>query len=147
MLFQCKWNNASYIIRRTERIIIPGLGTDLKPGLRAEFTGPNRLFDSEQAQEKYGWTDEEREFVEERLFRNKDFGNGLYLSGGAEVPEKYRKDPKIAKKLRSEKTRCVHVEFINGTVNQCEEEAMVGGNKCATHRDDAVRISKGLSTT
>jgi predicted glycoside hydrolase/deacetylase ChbG (UPF0249 family) len=144
MLFQAKWRNAVYIVRPTVRIIHPGYGVELKPGLRAEFTGPQRIFDSERSQEKYDWTDEERERVEKHLLKHKDYGNGLYLAPGQELPQEFEK---VARKPDTARARCVHVEFVDGTIRQCDEIAMVGGNKCATHRDDRVAIGRGMVTS
>jgi len=144
MIFQSKWRNAAYIIRPTVRTVHPEYGVELKPGLRAEFVGEQRLFDSVRSQEKYGWSDEERERVETHLLRHKDYGNGLYLAPGQELPEEFEK---VARKPDTSRARCVYVEFKNGAINQCGEVAMVGGNKCATHREDRVGIGRGLVTS
>ena len=145
MIFQSKWRNAAYIVRPTVRVPIPGYGIDLKPGLRAEFTGDQRLFDSEKAQAKYDWTDEERERVEKHLLKHKDFGIGLYLAPGQELPEEFANIPKPRK--GNAQSRCTYVEFRDGKIEQCEEVAMVGENKCATHRTDRVSITKGMVTS
>lgn len=143
MIFQSKWRNAAYIVRPTVRIIHPGYGVDLKPGLRAVFKGPNRLFDTEQAQREHRWSDEEREQVEKHLLKHPDYGNGLYLAPGQDLPTEYATVARVDKT----RTRCSHVELSGGDIVQCEEVSMVGSNKCATHREDAIRISKGMVTS
>ena len=140
MLFQSKYRNAAYIVRPTLRIVHPGYGVEVKPGLRAEFTGEQRLFDSVKAQEKYEWTDEERERVEKHLLKHKDFGNGLYLAPGQDLPEEMANIPKKTTK----RGRCTHVEFKDGTITQCEEPSMVGEAHCATHNPNRVNITRGM---
>lgn len=141
MIFQSRYRNAAYIVRPTLKIVHPGYGVELKPGLRAEFTGEQRLFDSLKSQEKYGWTDEERERVEKHLLKHKDYGQGLYLAPGQELPKEMQE---IARVPDAGRARCAHVEFKDGAIVQCPEVAMVGGTKCATHREDRIEITKGM---
>ena len=141
MLFQSKWNKATYIVRPTIRTVIPGYGVNTTPGLRAEFNGTNRLFDSVKSQENSGWSDEERQRVETHLVKHKDFGNGIYLAAGEQMPEEYKK---VARIVKEELPGCTFVSFKDGVVIQCQEPSMVGGNKCQEHREDRVGMIKGM---
>jgi len=146
MIFQARWRNAAYIVRPTIRMVHPGYGVEIRPGLRAEFTGAQRLFDSVLAQEKYNWSDEERVQVEKHLLRHKDFGNGLYLAPGQELPEEMAAVPK-PQTIKETRARCVHVEFKDGMIHQCDEVAMVGDTKCSTHSESRIGIKSGMVTS
>ena len=146
MIFQSRWRNAAYIVRPTVRTVIPGYGINITPGLRAEFKGEDRLFDSVKAQEKYDWSDEERERVEKHLLKHRDYGNGIYLAPGQELPEEMEKVARV-KPVDHAAARCTFVEFVDGNISQCEEPAMVGGSRCRTHREDQIRITKGMVAT
>lgn len=141
MLFQSRWRNAAYIVRPTRRSSDMGIIT-IHPGLRAQFTGENRIFDSEESAKKYGWSEEERIQVEKHLVKHNDFGNGIYFAAGEEVPDYLTEFVKPDKKRI--KNPCTYVKVKDGVVNQCPEEAMVGSNRCAEHREDSVRVTKGL---
>jgi hypothetical protein len=146
MIFQTKWDNAAYIVRPTIKSIHPGFGTEIKPGLRAEFTGPQRLFDSNKNQQRYQWSDEERERVEKHLLKHRDFGQGLYLAPGQDLPADMEKHLTTKGRAASHK-RCLSVVAQDGEIIQCEDEAMVGQDFCSAHRTDRVNISKGMTST
>lgn len=145
MLFQSKWRNAAYIVKPTLREVHPGYGVQIIPGLRAVFAGEDRLFDSERAQRDHNWSDEERIRVEKHLLNHKDYGNGIYLAPGQELPEEYVGVARVKPEDKSV-ARCTFVEFVDGSIKQCENESMVGENRCSTHREGQVRITKGMVT-
>lgn len=143
MKFRSKWGNAIYIVRPTVRIVNHLGIVEMRPGLRAKFDLDNHLFDSEQAQRENGWSDEERIAVEKHLLKSKDYGNGIVLSPGQEVPEELQ--PLAAKNERVA-AKCVHIDFINGEVKQCNEEALPGGDKCDIHREKKGKVVRGMIT-
>lgn len=145
MKFRTKWSKAIYIVRPTQRSITP-LGTvDLRPGLRAIFDRETHEFDSRKAQEAAGWTDEEREAVEAHLLKSKDYGNGLILMPGQNVPEHLAK---IARRDVTEPNPlCNFVEIRDGDVFQCPEDALPGGEKCKLHTGKKSEIIKGMLTS
>lgn len=145
MIFQSRWKNAAYIVRPTIREVIPGYGINIKPGLRAEFTGAVPVFDSQRMQDKYSWSDEEREQVEKHLLKHKDYGNGIYLAPGQELPKELEKVARVLPKDKKA-SRCVFVQYVDGQVEQCDQEALVGGNRCATHREGKTEVVKGMLT-
>jgi hypothetical protein len=144
MIFQSRWKNAAYIVRPTLREVHPGYGVQIHPGLRAEFTGEQRIFDSKRSQEKYGWTDEERERVEKHLLKHKDYGNGIYLAPGEELPQEFEGMARV-KPADKKATRCTFVWYDDGVIKQCEEQTMVGETRCSEHREDQVRITRGMA--
>ncbi len=144
MKFSSKWSKAIYIVRPTQRTMTP-LGTvDIRPGLRAIFDRETQQFDSRIAQEAGNWSDEEREAVEAHLLRHKDYGNGLILMPGQDIPDHLRA---IARVDRDEvKSMCTFVAIADGTVKQCEEEALPGGERCKLHSEKNTGVVKGMLT-
>ncbi len=55
----------------------------------ARFTGTPPSFDSLEAQRQNGWTDEERLRVERHLLTHKDWGVGLHLFPGEQMPPEH----------------------------------------------------------
>lgn len=94
------------------------------PGLKARFFG--HVFDSEKSQRELGWTDEEREKVEEYLLSHQDFNKhgGFYLETQAESNVITPLGPK----------RCIAF-FRNesGESEQCPREPIEGGDYCDEH--------------
>jgi hypothetical protein len=142
MKFQSRWVKATYIVRPTTRIIYPGQGSELKPGLRAEFDGQQRIFDSSRAQERYGWTDEERERVENHLLKHKDWGRGLYLAPGEVLSDD---KASIARPTKAVTKRCAFITTEGGDITQCKKEATLGKEFCQEHDTDRV-VKKGMLT-
>lgn len=141
MIFQSKWTEHAVIVRATTRVAHPGGFVDLKPGLRAHFSGENRLFDSVQTQENNDWSDEEREQVEKALLKNKDFGQGIYLAAGQVLPKEYESLVKANPKANVT-SRCAFIQFLDGNVDQCSEATVPGGTHCEAHRTDRVNINR-----
>jgi len=143
MRFQSKYTNAVYIVRPTTRQYYPDIGlSQLKPGLAAKFEGRQRIFDSEKAAEWAGWSPEEREAVENHLLGHRDWGNGLYLAPGEQLPE--GKGEYLRNKQPMEIRGCDQL-LVNddGSIRQCGEQVMVGSTFCADHDPNQVRVSQG----
>lgn len=139
MRFQSKYTNANYIVRPTTRQFYPDIGiTQLRPGLSAKFEGRQRIFDSVMAQGFAGWSDEEREAVENHLLQHRDWGNGLYLAPGETMPEGKRE---YAKQEQVTVRRCGQLEVTpDGDIKQCAEQAMLGSEFCPMHDPAATQI-------
>lgn len=139
MRFQSKYTNANYIVRATTRQFYPDIGiTQLRPGLAAKFEGRQRIFDSLQAQKYAGWSDEEREAVENHLLQHRDWGNGLYLAPGQEMP---KDKAEYAKNEPVQVRRCGQLEVTaDGDIAQCGEQAMLGSEFCNLHDPAAAQI-------
>lgn len=144
MKFRTKWSKAIYIVRPTQRTMTP-LGTvDIRPGLRAIFDRDTHEFDSVRAQDAAGWTDEEREAVEAHLLKSKDYGNGLILMPGQNIPEHLAKLARVDRE--AVKSLCTFVAIVDGSVDQCQEEALPGIDKCKAHAEKKSQIIKGMLT-
>lgn len=142
MKFRSKWSKAIYIVRPSRRQTDQLGIVNIAPGLRAVFDEDNHSFDSVAAQEAAGWSDEERVAVEEHLLKHKDYGNGLILMPGQDIPEEMQA---IARVNRDEvSTKCVHVDFIDGEIQQCKNEAVPGDQKCDQHKERQSQVVRGM---
>jgi len=149
MIFQSKYRNHKLLIKPTRRMYHPGMGIELIPGLRADFRGSQRIFDSEAAQRTNNWTDEQRNEVEDYVLSNREYGRSIFLGPGQTLPEDkegiVRVKPKIAKR------RCLSMAIVDGEVgpeiSQCPKEAAAGRDYCFEHDPDEAKAVRGLSTT
>ena len=145
MKFQSRYRNAKYLVRPYSKVFYPGLGAKPIPCLMAEFTGIDRIFDSEASQKANRWTDDERKWVERHLLEHKDFGHGLYLAPGETVSEEYMEfmPPESLPPAR----RCVHFDVVDNKIDQCSAEAGVGRDYCSEHDpENQSLIKKGMLT-
>lgn len=144
MKFVCKWSGAIYIVRPTVRGVNHLGIVSVQPGLRAMFDRETQVFDSVKAQEEHNWTDEERVAVEKYLLKSKDYGNGLRVYPGEEIPEELQGEiradaPKTA-------PLCDHVDWDpeRGQVYQCDKDALPGDKKCEKHREKKSEVIRGM---
>lgn len=149
MIFQSKYNNASYVIKPTRRVFDGSAGISfLVPGLEARFTGGQRLFNSEMAQEDLGWSDEDRELVEKKLLGHRDFGHTLFLAYGESVPESHKESvSKRAPVMPDRRCAFIVVDKKANTYTQCETPATAGRDYCQEHDPDTARIQRGMLST
>jgi len=144
VIFQSRFNKHTFVVRPTRVAIDPvhGVRTPL-PGLIAEFDRFTRLFDSEDAQQKHGWSDEERVAVEDWLLGNKAFGKDIFLAPG----ELQKLDEATVAKMRVKPAvkvrRCIDLRIVKGQVFQCDQEATAGRDYCKAHDPQEPRIVKG----
>lgn len=146
MRFQSAFLNTTYIIRPSlvKPDPITGQNQVVQTPLKAKFLGPQRIFDSENAQRKFGWSDEERKAVEVYLLSHRDFGKaskhargGLYLAPGETLPQEYnylveKSTPLTAPRLDGQK-RCAFISTGPDDVVQCEDPALEGEELCERH--------------
>lgn len=145
MKFRAKWSRAIYIVRPSFRQVNQLGIVSMQPGLRAIFDRDTHEFDSKLAQEAAGWTDEERVAVETHLLKHKDYGNGLILMPGQDIPEELAA---VARVDRDEVASiCAFVEFVDGKVDQCAEEPLPGSKYCKQHSEKKSQIVRGMLTT
>ena len=147
MRFQSKYRNHTLIVRPTRFEIFGGQGRQLVPGVRAEFTGAQRIFDSEKAQKQHAWTDEVRNEVEDYILTHPKFGAGIYLAPGQRMPEEKLGIAKVTNKNEKRFCREIAIDEATGQVIQCENEPAIGRDYCAEHDPETVKISKGVRTT
>lgn len=144
MKFRTKWSKAIYIVRPSRRAVNQLGIISIQPGLRAVFDEETHEFDSKRAQEEADWTDEERLAVERHLLKHKDYGNGLILMPGQEIPQELEG---VAVKARERvAAKCAHIWFEDGDVKQCDKESLPGIDKCETHREKKGEIVRGMLT-
>jgi hypothetical protein len=146
LILQSKYRNHSFQLKAPRRIYRPEVGiVEPVPGVWARFTGPQRIFNSEVAQEEFGWTDLERDSLERKLVTDKAFMVDFYPAPMCPLPEHLleiatRKPPTRVKK-------CFAFGFADGTPVQCSQNAAAGSDYCDEHDPDKVRIIKGGGTT
>lgn len=145
MKFRAKWSRAIYIVRPTYRNVNHLGMVQIERGLRAIFDRDTHEFDSKIAQQNAGWTDEEREAVEAHLLKHKDYGNGLILMPGQDIPEHLRAVARVDRDAVA--SVCTFVSIQDGTVKQCTEEALPGKDKCKLHAEKQSGVVKGMLTS
>jgi hypothetical protein len=143
---QSKYRNHVFQIRNTRRIFHPTLSmVEPVPGLFARFVGPQRIFDSELAQEAQGWTDAERDQVERKLVTDDAFMTDYYPAPMSTIPEHLLE---IAKRKPPTKVKkCFGFGFVEGQLTQCTKQASAGSDYCPEHDPDVTRIMQGGGTT
>lgn len=134
----------TYVILPTTRIIYPGQGSVIQPGLKAAFKGRQRLWDSELAQKRNRWTDEQRRIVEDHLLSHKDYGKGLYLAPGETLPED--RVSTVDDDAQAPVRKCSFIKVVNGELDQCPTEAWIGSEFCQEHDPESIKIEKGMLT-
>lgn len=143
MIFQSRWNNAVYTVdpRATQPHPITGSPVLVAKGMKATFTGTQRLFDSVTAQKTFGWTDEERIKVEKHLLESDDFGVNLFLAPGQDIPEE------LLEKQPAVENRCTHIFVEGDKIIQCDATADRGSEYCAVHNPEIQKVVKGVGST
>ena len=138
--------NVGYVVRPTYVApnVVPGLpGTPVR-GIRAEFYGSPPTFDSEEAQLRNGWTDDQRIEVERYLLHHIDFTHGrLYAD---EIPPEHLEhmDPVLAAPPSVSKVGepgyCQHVTRTSPHVELCGE-VTDGTEFCPRHTRELEEVS------
>lgn len=145
MRFQSKYRNHKLIIKPTTRVIYPGQGSQIVPGIRVVFEGPQRIFDSEKAALRNGWDDETRELVEDFLLSHDEYGHGIYLAPGQQLPESKRTTARVVPE--AQQRRCLQMAIVDGDLVQCDKPPSVGRDFCYEHDPDEAKVVKGVQTT
>lgn len=118
---------AKYVVAgHPKHVVMNGPTPVVQPGLSARFFG--HVCDTEKMQKELGWTDDERELVEEYLMGHRDFNRpgGFYLETIADGEQ-----PKVDARA----TRCLSF-FRNedGEAEQCPNETVGDTDYCAQHQ-------------
>lgn len=146
MRFQSKYRNHKLIYKPTLRVMYPGQGSPtITPGVRVEFDAHSRVWDSEKAQRQYGWDDELRSELEDFVLKHEDYGNGIYLAPGQDLPEDKLAVARVKPKEHKRFCQKIEIDDLTGDVIQCENEPTVGRKFCNEHDPDAPKIRRGLS--
>lgn len=148
MRFMSKYDNAVYIIdgKSKDTVFMPGGRVQRIPGVRATFTGKSHIFDSETAQQKFRWSDELREQVEEYLINHSDFGRDFYLAPDEPMTDRIREKMDKARPVSDTPFfRCSKIIPKGDGFDQCESMAVLGGDFCEAHLPSG--IIQGMATT
>ncbi len=138
---QSKYREHRIMIRPTRRVFHEGFGYEPIPGLAVRFEGPQRIFDSAASQEKYGWSDEERDQVERKLVQATEFMNDYYPAPFSTIPEHLQAIART--KVPTAIRKCQAFGFNDGNLAQCDQPATAGRQWCAEHDPDVTRIVQG----
>lgn len=145
MRFQSKYRNYQLMFRPSRWGYNPDQTRTLVQGITITFSGPQRIFDSVEAERLGNWDEGVRDQVEDYILKNKKYGNDIYLAPGQDLPE----DKQAVARIKPEEVRrfCRDIFFEDGELQQCKDEPAVGRDYCAKHDPDQTRIVKGLATS
>jgi hypothetical protein len=138
MVFNHFFKDAKYVIRASYREVVNGMMVPHR-GLRAEFT--NHRFDSGKAQASLGWSDEERNLVEQYLIEHADFGVPRGMSLENHTIENLREAPVSIPAL---KVRCAafYRDEETGESVQCDRSPADSEDFCKEHMAEVVAASQ-----
>jgi hypothetical protein len=148
MRFMSKYDNAVYIIdgKSKDTVFMPGGRVQRIPGVRATFGGRSHIFDSQTAQQKYRWSDEQREQVEEYLLNHQDFGRDFYLAPDEPMTDRVKE--LLSKVQPSSDTpffKCSKIIPKDDGFDQCPNNAVLGKDFCEIHLPSG--IVQGMLTS
>ena len=130
----------------TRRVFDPIHGTiEPKPGLFAQFKGPQRMFDSLAAQREWNWTDDQRETVERKLLENEAYRRDYWPAPLSPIPDRLKQFERIKEAARQK--ICMAFGYHDDQLIQCQKPATVGRSWCEEHDPDTTRILRGGGTT
>lgn len=145
MKFMAKFDNVVYVVEPKDLVFLPGGKVNRVPGVKAVFSGPNHIFDSDIQAKRWKWNADLKKQVEEHLITHDDFGRDIYLAPGEELPEEYRDVVSEKMPQASLERRCQRIEVEGDEFDQCKNTAIYGTDFCEEHRPQG--ISQGLGTT
>jgi hypothetical protein len=115
------------------------------PGLFAQFSGPQRIFDSLAEQAKWGWSDEQRELVEKKLVSNEAYMKDFFPAPLKKIPDRLAGDLRVkeAPKVKF----CMAFGYQDGNLIQCGKPATAGRDFCVEHDPNVSKIVRGGGTS
>lgn len=137
MKFRSKYPDRVYVVQPADYMYDGRQQRRLVRGLRVEFRAG--FFDSVRAQERNGWTDEERDIVEHFLLNHDDFNRharfgrgGLYLDDAQDptLPAEVKQQVQTADAQR----RCILTIRDEDGIEQCGNQAAEGSDYCEVHQ-------------
>lgn len=146
MRFQSKYRSHKLMFRPSRWGYNPDQTRQLVPGIVIVFKGPQRIYDTEEAERLGNWEPGTREQVEEYILRNKNYGQSIYLAAGQELTQEQQDVARV--KPKEVRRFCKEIGFTaDGEIAQCSNQPAVGKDYCDEHDPDQTRIKRGLSTT
>lgn len=146
MKFRTKYRHIDYeVIPATYRTDQYGRREIVPGGLVAQFR--EHFFDSDIAQKRLIWSDDQRKRVEAYLMHHGDFGDSLYFADGQNPPEWFRKEDQPTAHLAPEVIRCVATVFddLHPQGRLCMKEAVSDNELCAEHQAEAVLAQNAMA--
>jgi len=146
LVLQSKYNQHTVSIVPTRRVFHPVTGMiEPVPGLFAQFKGPQRIFDSLIEQEKWGWTDEQLDAIEQKLVGRSEFMKDYYPAPLRPLPEHLKQYARV--KEEPKVRYCMAFGYVEGRLTQCDQLATAGRDWCHEHDPSTVKITTGGGTT
>jgi hypothetical protein len=146
LVLQSKYNEHTVSIVPTRRVFHPITGMiEPVPGLFAQFKGPQRIFDSLVEQEKWGWTDEQLDAIEQKLVGRSEFMKDYYPAPLRPLPEHLKQYARV--KEEPKVRYCMAFGYVEGRLTQCDQLATAGRDWCHDHDPSTVKITTGGGTT
>jgi hypothetical protein len=146
LVLQSKYNEHTVSIVPTRRVFHPITGMiEPVPGLFAQFRGPQRIFDSQIEQAKWGWTDDQLDAIEQKLVSREEYMKDYYPAPLKPLPEHLKPFARV-KEVAKQKN-CMAFGYQNGNLVQCDQIATAGRDWCYDHDPSTVKITKGGGTT
>ena len=146
LVLQSKYNEHTVSIVPTRRVFHPVTGMiEPVPGLFAQFKGPQRIFDSLIEQEKWGWTDEQLDAIEQKLVGRSEFMKDYYPAPLRPLPEHLKQYARV--KEEPKVRYCMAFGYVEGRLTQCDQLATAGRDWCHEHDPSTVKITTGGGTT
>jgi len=146
LVLQSKFTNHTISLIPTRRVFHPEAGMiEPVPGLFAQFTGPQRIFDSLVEQAKWGWTDEQRELVEKKLVSNEGYMKDFFPAPLKQIPDRLKSDVRVKEAVKQK--FCMAFGYQDGNLIQCHNPATAGRDFCVEHDPNVSKIITGGGTT
>jgi hypothetical protein len=137
MQFRSKWRKPQYVVRPTYKTIIAPGQEQIHQGLRAMFQDDGArggFLDTEAQQRALGWSDEERERVEQYLLNHSDFGSAFVLADQVDLqPADVMPEG------------CVFVDPDGPIAEMCGKARAEDSAYCEEHKE-LVTVAAGLAT-
>jgi len=146
LVLQSKYHQHTVSIVPTRRVFHPITGMiEPIPGLFAQFTGPQRIFDSLAEQAKWGWTDDQLDAVEQKLVSLEAYMKDFYPAPLRPLPEHLKPYARVKEAVKVK--NCMALNYRDGNYIQCPNQATAGRDWCYDHDPNTVKITSGGGTT
>lgn len=139
MRFVSRQKKIVYTVRRADYKTEGGI-KQIVHGLRAEFR--NHQFDSEFEATRMGWTDSDREAIEQYLMKHPRFGKTLWLEDARGL-KKAKAQAKADRTIDPDTpiTRCIATVAVQGESQLCGQPVVGNSDLCAEHQRVAAAVA------
>lgn len=132
MIFQSRYKNHLIVMRSATYEQIPGLQKSrLVPQVVANFTGPQRLFDSTSAKRQNAWSDETEQELIDWLFNHPKYMIDFFVAPGQDIPDEYKE---LSSRRAPERPRiCESFDIVDNDIIRCPNPVTAGRSFCKDH--------------